>query len=250
MKKLTTSFCLFAVCQTLWGASFFAVSPGFDEVGPGNASESAPFNTMGVTVRYQEVFGAVDFINFAPSGGYLSFLRFRADERLGRPFTPTVINNIQISLSTTARRPDGLSATFADNVGGDNTVVVNGSLTLSSPTGHDFDIRIPFSQPFFFDPNAGNLLMDIRLFSGGATTVFDAQESFGDSISSIFAVDVNSPIATTITTRGLVAGFLVTPVPEPGTLALLGLGACLCGAAAWRQRRVPQPPPLRPLAPA
>ena len=151
---------------------------------------------------------------------------------------------MQISLSTTTRSPDNLSTTFADNVGRDNTTVLSGPLTLFSPSGTDWDIRILFNQPFFFDPNAGNLLMDVRLFSGAPTTVFDAQESFGDSISSIFAVDVNSPTATTITTRGLVAGFLITPVPEPGTLAFLGLSACLCGAAAWRQRRIT--PPSRP----
>ena len=58
-------------------------------------------------------------------------IRFRPDYYYGNAFTATV-SNIQINLSTTPRNPDGLSTTFAQNVGIDDTVVFNGALTISS----------------------------------------------------------------------------------------------------------------------
>jgi hypothetical protein len=102
-----------------------------------------------------------------------------------------------------------LSATFANNVGADDTVVFSGPLSLSSAfTGpsagpKDFDIVITLQTPFLYDPSAGNLLLDVRNFSGGTTIQFDAEASDSDPVSRTFTAftgDVNSPTADLVDT--------------------------------------------------
>ena len=105
--------------------------------------------------------------------------------------SPLPSPNIRINLSTTSQVPDGLSNTFAENVGADDTVVFNGALPLSSAvTGPDggpkaFDIVITLQTPFWYDPTAGNLLLDVRNFEAAATTSVDAEMTEGDPISHV-----------------------------------------------------------------
>jgi hypothetical protein len=123
--------------------------------------------------RSQRMFGPSHF----PQGIALVIteLRFRPDRFYGFAFTSTV-PNIQFNLSTSTRDPNALvDATYANNVGDDDTVVFSGAITLSSRfTGpangpKDFDIVIPLTTPFIYNPEAGSLLVDIRNFSGGVS---------------------------------------------------------------------------------
>jgi hypothetical protein len=111
-------------------------------------------------------------------------IAFRPDAFLGRAFSG-ILPDIQINLSTITLGADGLSLVFANNLGLNDTIVfARGPLSLSSnfsgPVGGpmDFDVVITLTTPFFYDPAAGNLLMDVRNFGGGTTTVLDA-ESIG-----------------------------------------------------------------------
>lgn len=86
-------------------------------------------------------------------------------------FGPLTIPEIEIRLSTTQKAPYGLSPTFADNVGQDETIVYRqGPLTLSSAGTHaserifQFDIVINFTTPFDYNPEEGNLLLEVRNF--------------------------------------------------------------------------------------
>ncbi|MCH7805431.1 MAG: hypothetical protein IH937_15290, partial [Acidobacteria bacterium] len=126
-------------------------------------------------------------------------MAFTVDETVGAAFNST-LNDIQINLSTTTMTADNLSATFADNVGADETIVLNrGSLDLSSAGANGtFDIVVHFDTPFFYDPALGNLLLDVRNFGAGFTTQFDAHDVVGDSISREFAGDVFGTVGGTV----------------------------------------------------
>jgi PEP-CTERM motif len=210
----------------------------------GDTNNNYPFN-LAVTglpsQRYQQVYAASQFGGL-PSGGLITQIVFRPDASFGQAFTST-LPDIQIDLSTTSAADDGLSTTFSDNVGADDTVVFGrGPLTLSSsftgpPDGpKDFDIIITLTTPFFYNPAHGNLLLDVRNFGGGTTTFFDAVFQTGDGVSRVFNSDVNSGTGNT-DTEGLVTGFVI--VPEPGSAAMLlaGGGTLLAWFGSRRRRQ-------------
>jgi hypothetical protein len=203
----------------------------------GGGNNNFPFDSINPQ-RYQQVFAASEFGN----GGLITQIAFRPDGIVGKSFLLT-IGNIQIDLSTTLAAPDGLNSTFATNVGADSTIAFSGSLTLSSsftgPAGGPmaFDIIINLTTPFLYNPHSGNLLLDVRNFSGtpsGLAGGFDSQFTLGDSISSAYG-DVGSTTASVIDTEGLVTQFGI--VPEAGTIAMLAIGSLLIVGGSLRRRR-------------
>src|SRR6185436_7474617 len=96
--------------------------------------------------------------------------RFRRDA--GQSRFSTTVSNIQLTLSTTPKAPDQLSSTFANNFGAHSTIVFSGSLSVDSLTSgqpggpNAFDIVVTLTSHFVYDPSAGNLLLEIRNFSG------------------------------------------------------------------------------------
>jgi hypothetical protein len=197
----------------------------------GNFSQIGPFNIAPFGVpsqRYQQVFAASAFASLTQPH-LITHIAFRPDAVEGAAFSAT-IPDIRINLSTTSRPPDGLSGTFAENVGADDTVVFNGALPLASafsgPEGGPkaFDIVVTLQTPFWYDPTAGNLLLDVRNFEGVATTTFDAEMTEGDPISRIGSFGgVDSPTADFADSAGLVVQFTLTPVPARLTLIASGL---------------------------
>jgi hypothetical protein len=149
-------------------------------VGGGNSNNVLPFDISaeGLTAeRYQQVYGSSDF---GSSPLMITGMDFTP---AGTPFSGT-ISNISIFLSTTAAPVDGLSTNLNSNLGADDTQIFGGSLTLSSAgVPGIFDISIPFTTPFVYDPAAGNLLLDVQNFSGGSTGVFGAEFVRGDTVS-------------------------------------------------------------------
>ena len=144
--------------------------------------------------RYQEIYGAAEF----PTNPiFISQLRFRPNLSGVAPFS-TTISNLEVHLSATSRRPDQLSTTFASNVGTNDTIVFQGALTISSqvsgPAGgpKEFDIIVPLTTPFVYNPAAGNLLMDIRNYSGSGAGALSGSSSGSDDCSRAAAFDPNS----------------------------------------------------------
>src|SRR5438128_2263788 len=74
-------------------------------------------------VRYQQVYSGQEFPS---TGGLIRITDLSFAAALG-PIDVT-LPNVSIHLSTTARAPDGLSTTFAQNVGADDGVVLSGPL--------------------------------------------------------------------------------------------------------------------------
>jgi PEP-CTERM motif len=215
----------------------------------GNSNNGFPYNIQpfGLTSqRYQQVYSSTQFGSGAMM---ISQILFRPDAQSGSSFSST-LPNVQIDLSTTSASASALSFNFASNVGADDTVVHSGALSLSSsftgPSGgpKDFDIVINLSTPFLYDPSKGNLLMDVRNFSGGSTTQFDATTDPSIGRNFTLGSGVNSPTADGVGPGyGLVTEFNfgpVNPIPEPSTLAIAGLGGVGFLVYGWRRRRSPQ----------
>lgn len=190
----------------------------------GDGANAFPFHISSFfppvpSMRYQQVLHSSEFGAFG-GPAVITQIAFRPDGVFGNAFS-SVLPSVRIDLSTTSAAPDALSPIFAGNVGADATPVFNGSLPLSSvyagPAGgpKDFDIVVNLTTPFFYDPAAGNLLLDVRNFGGGSTTFLDIQNPLGDSTSRVFSTvsgSVNDPSGVE-TSAGLVTRFTGTPVP-------------------------------------
>lgn len=244
-RNLVQSLVIFGL---IWGASVSShaatvVVPNSLATVEGNSNNAFPFNITAfgiMSMRYQQVFAASQFSSI---GGpvLITQILFRPDAQASA-FSST-LPDIQINLSTTAAAPDALSASFASNVGADDTVVYNrGPLALSSastgPVGgpKTFDIVINLTTPFLYDPALGNLLLDVRNFAGGTTDQFDAQQTSGDPVSRVYAISGGATATSgSPDTTGLVAAFTVTPsvsaVPEPSSVLLFStvLGTTIFG---------------------
>jgi hypothetical protein len=120
------------------------------------------------TLRYMLIYDASQFK--ALSGpSYLTQFVFRhdaADDSLG-PRTTI----FRLYASTSKRPVAGMSTTFRENIGTNNTLVFDGTTTLVTENlpgpgnTRQFDIITPFSTPFLYDPSAGNLVLDLQVTS-------------------------------------------------------------------------------------
>ena len=210
-------------------ADAFLVVPDHLRSREGN-SAGWPFTFQNASItsrRYQQVFDSSQFGFIQPAGGYIKELWFRADQYLTFGNAADFLDNVEISMGITARSPDSLSPLFSENIGGLYSTVYGPSpLLVETSIGWT---KVSFSNPFLYNPADGHLLIDIRTTDTTeypfAQRTLDAEETMGDSISSVFANDVNSPSGL-VSTRGLVTQFRVEPVPEPSAWALMGLGIC------------------------
>jgi len=129
-----------------------------------------------------------DHTQFPPEAILITELRYRPDFFYGKAFT-NQIPDIQINMSTTTATPDALSPTFASNVGKNDIIVVQGSVDISSTFSgpangpKDFDIIFKLKRPFFYNPNAGNLMVDVRNYSGSDASLLSGAGDFGDGAS-------------------------------------------------------------------
>lgn len=226
---------LFWACAAVAQAS--VVVPNALSGVEGAGGNTFPFDSV-TAQRYQQVYAASQF----GGGGLITQVAFRPDGPLGHAFSVT-IGSIQIDLSTTLAAPDGLSGTFASNVGLDDTMVFSGSLNLSSaftgPSGGPkaFDIIVNLTTPFLYNPSLGNLLLDVRNLSGEPTGLageFDSQFTLGDPVSRTFG-GIASTTASAADSEGLVTQFTI--IPEPSTIGLLAIGLFLVLLGVTHRRR-------------
>src|SRR5262249_8649860 len=150
---------------------YVATNPGGNTVVPGAlantetfSGNSFPFFSGAGGMRYQQIYSAGEFA----AAGAINALRFRRSVGQG-PFTSTPIN-VTITLGYSARSVATASGTFSDNIGPGTVTVFNGSLTLSSTSPNSqpqaFDVVIPLSSSFVYNPRLGDLLLDITVQSG------------------------------------------------------------------------------------
>ena len=178
---------------------------------------------------------------------FLTQFAWRPDQILGQSGPHLV--NLRIYASTTTRSVAGLSMTFADNLGADNTLVFDGALTwttanLPGPGNtRQFDIVFPLTTPFLYDPAAGNLLLDTQLSDNGQSQPITIDTVVGNPT----AREIVNITSSTAATAEFVAPFVqvtqFTFVPEPTVAVslLFGLGLLI----AKRQRHGFSPDALR-----
>jgi hypothetical protein len=137
---------------------------------------SATSTAGSASVRWLHIHDASQF--GALSGpSFLTKFAYRPDRITGqsgpRSFT------LRIYASTTSRSVGGISTTFAQNLGTNNTLVFDGTVTMT--TGNlpgpgntrQFDYVFPFTTPFLYDPAAGNLALDLQIQASGSAVTFD-----------------------------------------------------------------------------
>jgi Ig-like domain-containing protein/cohesin domain-containing protein len=177
-----------------WAQTNLLVVPSYATNSQIANSADAQFAIM---ARAQTVIGAAEF---PPYPIVISKLQWRPDSLTGGPVTNAFIANIQIDLSTSTRDADQLNSVFAQNIGTDDTVVFSGNLNLStgfillSNGTTAFDIDLPLQIPFTYDSSRGNLLIDVRNFTGSTVNIYDNSTSSGsDTVSRIVS---STPQAT------------------------------------------------------
>jgi hypothetical protein len=127
-------------------------------------------------IRVQELIAPEQF---GAGSLLINQIAFRAFPGSG-PLNGT-ITNLAIYLSTSPLFPNTdngrtlMSATYASNVGPDNTLVYSGPGSLTSPgcagpSPCPFDEVLTLSTPFFYNPALGSLLVDLQYTGFTATT--------------------------------------------------------------------------------
>ncbi len=134
----------------------------------GPSNNAFPFNA-GSPMRHQQVYLASQFGGLT---GVITQLAFRVDEAFGNPFNTNV--DTEVRHCHTAVGPNGMSTTFANNYGGDVTLVVDGVINISSAGNPNvFDILVNLN-PIFVYTGAQNLLVEIKTFSNATSSQFDS----------------------------------------------------------------------------
>jgi hypothetical protein len=155
----------------------------------GNTSITTPQENSSV-LRIMQI---VDASQFAALSGpsLLTQVALRPD-RIPGPSGPRP-QTLRIYASTTSRTVASLSTSFANNLGPNNTLIFDGTLTLATQNTlgpgntRQFDMVYQLTTPFLYNRAAGNLLLDFQMSSGPVQALrFDAV-SGNSALSSLVA---------------------------------------------------------------
>ncbi len=233
-------------------ASTFIYAPGGSDTIEGDFNNLLPFGGGYGTAgprgdqRYQQLYASTIFSSLT-GPTLITEIAFRPDGDNGNASvgTPRGYSDIQFRLSTTPVTTAGVSLTFANNIGPNETLVYSGGLYWTPPAtfgpARPFIYTVTLQTPFLYDPSQGNLLLDIRNISGVDNVIATMDATHTSEIARVAATPGNgsSPTANFLENNyGLVTRFQVqdtaAATPEPSAALLLGAG---CGAMLLRRYR-------------
>ena len=161
-------------CVTTELRAQVVVVPNVQATNDGNGSGTSPAGLA--SARWLHIHDASQF--GALSGpSFLTKFAYRPDTIIGESGPRSL--TLQIYASTTSRSVAGLSTTFSQNIGTNNTLVFDGTVILQ--TGNvpgpgntrQFDYVFSLTTPFLYDPADGNLVLDLQIESSGSALTFD-----------------------------------------------------------------------------
>ena len=202
------------------------VAPNENASIEGDSNNCYPFSCS--IYRYQQVFNSSFF---GSQSGIIEEIAFRLDGN-SQSFSNQSFD-LEIRLSNTNTSAGTLSTTFANNIGSDETLVLDSIISLSSNvvTGvNPFDIIIDIADIFEYD-GTSNLLLDIVRISGSSEPFDSVRNDVSASEMNRVWSSTNSLTGESLGDRGLVTQFRIattaqepSTVPEPSTLAIFALG--------------------------
>lgn len=169
MRSLKFGSTLFMVLLTAIHSSYANVTFDYSESDNCFPFGSCPTNTI---TEYQQFYS--HYI-FGDSPLEITEIRFKPSYGVVSDFGPTPIS-FTLTLSTTltnvgsiygdfATKP--ITNSFSENLGTNTIVTFSGTVTLSSSGNNIFDISIPFTTPYMYDPHMGNLVVGVSNIEGG-----------------------------------------------------------------------------------
>lgn len=243
------------------------VVPNAQATNDGDTNGTTPSGP--VQVRYIQIHDASQFgVLSGPS--LLTQFAFRPD-RIPNQSGPRTVT-LRLYASTTSRSVAGMSTTFADNLGTNNTLVFNGTLTWTTANlpslgnTRQFDNVFPLTTPFLYDPAAGNLLLDFQqsadgsaftsdkvsgnpatrqLVGGGSTTattgVFNTSQVIQFIFRSMLSVRLTETNTVLISWPAPSTGFELQQNDDPGTDNWMAVGTAPATVGSEKQVIVPSP---------
>ena len=198
---------------------------------PGASYNSIPFGAGSSFSRYQQVHSATEFT----SPVEISSLAFSPKETGG------LMGTIQFRLGVTSVGVGALSTDLDMNITSPMATVFSEpvSQTITS-AGHDsFSVEFPFTTPFHYDPNAGNLLIEMTMTNGGyvGQTYMMSYAPTTTEASRAWETAGAGAIASGADSNALRIQMGVTAVPEPSSILMLGCVGCGIGASCYIKRR-------------
>jgi len=217
------------------------VAPSANQSANGNTLLSMFDSDSGQTVQW--AYAASQF-SAIPVGTEITSIGFRLQGGGATITLPLIYMEFDIEVSTPAFAISSLSSTFASNQGADEVTVLSGPLTIpggsfvGGPGPNPF-YDITFTTPFVYP--GGDLLFTI-VHSSPVISISPLVDA--NTLASLPAGLTNTVFVNSATETTGTVGFFNSPVtqldfvasvPEPATLALLGIG--LAGFGYARKRK-------------
>lgn len=226
------------------------VAPNGDTSTSGAAAQYGVLGAGAVT--FQFAYDASQFSGIS-NGSTLNGIGFRLPAGVGTYAAALNYSQYSIAVATAALPVGSLSATYASNVSGDETVVRSGALTIpggsfvggSNPNPF---FEIAFTTPFVY--HGGSLVVTIRHSDPGSTVSAPVDANFTDTAAPPLTIGNSvADFSTASATTGQVGYFNVPvasfyftapdgAVPEPASVVSSGTAVMMMVLGfAWRHRR-------------